>query len=69
MLQKSRNSPSSGMILLLYLNPIIRRVIQVIVLITEARNLSTVCKVLSDILLSSLTPYVYETFGDYHCET
>jgi hypothetical protein len=23
---------------------------------------------LSDILLLSLTPYVYEVFGDYHCE-
>jgi energy-converting hydrogenase Eha subunit A len=48
--------------------PHIRRAIQVIVLITKACNLSTVCKMLSDILLSSLTLYVYEIFGDYHCE-
>jgi hypothetical protein len=44
------------------------RAIQVIVLITEACNLSTVCKMPSDILLSSLTQYVHEIFGDYHCE-
>jgi len=56
------------MSLLLYLHPIIRRVIHVIVLITEACNLSTVCKMLSDILLSSLTMYLYEIFEDYHCE-
>lgn len=42
---------NSGMSLLLYLHPIIRRAIQVIVLISKACNLSAVCRVLSDILL------------------
>jgi len=48
--------------------PHLRRAIQVIVLITEACDLSTVYKMLSDILLSNLTQYICEIFGDYHCE-
>jgi hypothetical protein len=61
-----KNSHSSERDLLLYL--FIERVIKLVEVIAEGMSLlPTICKMLSNILVSKLTPYVGEIIGDHQC--